>query len=821
VAERTPLTVQNRPGLSAIAYRIGTHADFRASLIAALTDPQKTRLAELSTRDPGDFSIALLDAWAVAADVLTFYTERLAQESYLRTARDRVSLQELGRLIGYRLRPGVAAETHVAFALEPPPAAPPQLRDPGALPPVIPEAVTLETGLRIQSIPGPAERPQTFETVEEIDARPEWNAVPTSKTVAFVPGLGAQHAYLQGVPNLKPGDALLLKGADVLAEGWDLRTLTRVLAEPSDDPELARTRVEWAEPLGSFNPLVHPDASEIYVLRKRLNVFGHNAPLWRSMSDDFRSDYWNSTQPQPSNWPLFDLSRAAGFAVDLDGSQPDVVAGSWIVLSQPTYRELWRVQSATELSRAEFAISGRVTRLVLEGGENYDFFDTPRETTVFGVSEPLALAEAPDLSPVGGESIDVEADVSLLPKGRTLIVAGVTTAGEKHVETVVLAGVAKTPRGWRLDLEEGLQKSYERASVVVHANVALATHGETVKQLLGSGRAGTSFQRFELAQGPLTYVQSRGASGVDSTLEMRVNDVRWDEVQTLFDAKPKDRAYVTGTDADDKVYAEFGDGTRGSRLPSGSNNVRARYRKGLGAGGNVKAGALAQLLDRPLGVKGASNPLQAAGGVDPEPESEARTSIPLAVRTLGRAVSLLDYADFARAFAGVSKAHAAVLPLRTGRTVVVTVALEGDPGPEAAARLEDLAGALRSHGDPRVEVVVVQGHEEKVRLALQVGVDPTYESDAVLANVASALETDYAREVREFVEPLHKSEIVASAHRVEGVIAVDVDALYTATQPGPDCLLARQPSVGPGGIAVSAGLLKLDAAPFDSLEPMT
>jgi predicted phage baseplate assembly protein len=821
LAERTPLSVQNRPGLSAIAYRIGTHADFRASMIAALSDPEKTRLAELSTRDPGDFAIALLDAWAVAADVLTFYTERLAQESYLRTARDRISLQELGRLIGYRLRPGVAAETHVAFALEPPPAAPPQFRDPGALPPVIPEAVTLETGLRIQSIPGPGERPQTFETVEEIDARPEWNAVPASTTVAFVPGLGAQHAYLQGVPNLKPGDALLLKRADVLAEGWDLRTLTRVLPEPSDDPELARTRVEWAEPLGSFNPLVHPDASEVYVLRKRLNVFGHNAPLWRSMSDDFRSDYWDSEQPQPGDWPLYDLSRAEGFAVDLDGSQPDVVAGSWVVLSKPTYRELWRVQSATELSRAEFAVSGKVTRLVLEDGENYDFFETPRETTVFAVSEPLALAGAPDPSPVEGESIDVETDVSLLPKGRTLIVAGVTTTGEKHAETAVLASVVKTTRGWRLDLEEGLQESYERASVVVHANVALATHGETVKQLLGSGRAGASFQRFEFAQGPLTYVQSRGASGVDSALEVRVNEVRWDEVQTLFAAGPKDRAYVTGTDADGKAYVESGDGTRGSRLPSGSNNVRARYRKGLGAGGNVKAGALAQLLDRPLGVKGASNPLQAAGGVDPEPESEARTSIPLAVRTLGRAVSLLDYADFARAFAGVSKAHAAVLPLRTGRTVVVTVALEGDPGPEAAARLEDLAGALRSHGDPRVEVVVVQGHEEKVRLALRVGVDSAHESAAVLAKVASALETDYSREVREFVEPLFKSEIVATAHRVDGVVAVDVDELYTATQPGPDRLLARQPSVGPGGVAVSAGLLKLDESPFDSLEPMT
>ena len=36
VAARTPLEAQNRPGLSAIAYRAGTHADFLASMIAGL-----------------------------------------------------------------------------------------------------------------------------------------------------------------------------------------------------------------------------------------------------------------------------------------------------------------------------------------------------------------------------------------------------------------------------------------------------------------------------------------------------------------------------------------------------------------------------------------------------------------------------------------------------------------------------------------------------------------------------------------------------------------------------------------------------------------
>ena len=44
--------------------------------------------------------------------MLTFYQERIANEAYLRTATERVSLLELARLIDYELRPGVAASTY-------------------------------------------------------------------------------------------------------------------------------------------------------------------------------------------------------------------------------------------------------------------------------------------------------------------------------------------------------------------------------------------------------------------------------------------------------------------------------------------------------------------------------------------------------------------------------------------------------------------------------------------------------------------------------------------------------------------------------------
>jgi hypothetical protein len=814
VSQRTPLEVRNRPGLSAVAYRVGVHSDFFASLVAGLSDAGRPGLRRLGTRDRDDFTIALLDAWSVTADVLAFYTERLAQESYLRTARERISLQELGKLTGYRLNPGVAAQTYVAFALEPPPALPAAAsRDPGSAPAVTPEAVTLAAGLRVQSIPGPGEQPQTFETVEEVVARPEWNAIPASTTLPHAFASGDTTAWLAGAAlNLRPGDPILLAGADVLGERWDVRTLTAV----TPDAGRGRTRVDWSPGLGSVSPHVDPaPAPQAFVFRKRLDVFGHSAPMWMSLSAEFRGNYPGGDGA--SDWPGFAISGAGGTTVDLDGSHPDVVAGSWVVLSMPTYRELWRVEEATELNRAEFAVSGKVTRLTLAGGENYAFFaDRPRDVTIFAVSEPLTLAEEPDESAVAGDALRVDADVSGFAPGRRLVVRGTTTAGEEHAEDAVVESVEAEGAAWRIGLAAPLAAAYERASAVVHGNVALATHGETVRQLLGSGRAAASFQRFALAHDPLTYVQSSAdPSGAADTLEVLVNDQRWTEARTLFAASKRDRAYTVRTDEDGKTSVRFGDGVRGARLPSGTTNVRATYRTGLGAAGNVRAGALAQLLDRPLGVKGASNPAPATGGVDPEPQEHARATIPLGVRTLGRAVSILDYEDYARAFTGVAKASASVLSLRAGRTIVVTVAFAG------GERLDDLATSLRTHGDPHVEVLVLAGTTDTFRLALKVAVDPAFEPDAVLAGVEAALRAAFSFDARDFVRPVFLSEVDAVAHTVAGVLAVDVDRLYTGPAPGlSDRLLARRAAVDATGEAIPAGLLVLDDAPLDWLEAM-
>ena len=123
ISVETPVPVYNRPGLTALAYRVGTHTQFKQTLLARLSGSGQPALRGLNTREDDDFSIALLDAWATVADVLTFYQERIANEAYLRTATERFSLLELARLIGYELRPGVAASVYLAFTLEDPPGA--------------------------------------------------------------------------------------------------------------------------------------------------------------------------------------------------------------------------------------------------------------------------------------------------------------------------------------------------------------------------------------------------------------------------------------------------------------------------------------------------------------------------------------------------------------------------------------------------------------------------------------------------------------------------------------------------------------------------
>src|SRR5690606_37652737 len=161
-----------------------------------------------------------------------------------------------------------------------------------------------------------------------------------------------------------------------------------------------------------------------------------------------------------------------------------------------------------------------------------------------------------------------------LEVGRRIIVQGSTASGQRIVHRATLTAAAHSESGRALlDIDPPLPVALQRDSVKVLANVAVARHGETVAHVLGSGSASQAHQRFELKQAPLTWRAAANELGAASELTVRVGGIEWTQRDSLYGAKPGDHGYTLRTDEAGRDWLQFGDGDRGARLPSGSQNV--------------------------------------------------------------------------------------------------------------------------------------------------------------------------------------------------------------------------------------------------------
>ncbi|MDD7926956.1 putative baseplate assembly protein [Actinomycetospora chibensis] len=1113
--------MQNRPGLDAIAYRVGTHRQFLDAMTARLSATDG--LPALTTRQPDDPALALLDAAASLADVLTFYQERIANEGYLRTATEDGSIRELGRLVGYAPRPGVAATTFLSYTLD---------DDVRAL---------LPRGSRVQSVPGPGEQAQTFETVEELDARGEWNTLPVRTTRdrnAAILDDAAKLSTPTGPPpsialagtstGLNPGDPLLAdfgetqvlfrvievesdaaadrtrvavlpwtppgpnglspaivlaaveRFSDLVAAGVDptritaknvlavlatLRgtatggatpeALTTVIADevlPSLRAELAALRAptgplrawlttmiarmrELTDPVvaareatsllqqggespgtttigaalgGLAKPASVPPSSaqnrppdlatdlaptsdalpdlllslrpdlastlysawqgvpatpagtlRCYALRKRASAFGHAA------RPEVITDDENGKIVEEREWALFrasggppelftvtvalpltgtlvggggipegevppqdpaqieitigevtadprsvtpaellagvpvavpaaketvlvqllrppdgptarltiefanrritvettldfgvdppevavtasslgsdpvDLTYALGFGeggleffgsraselrftvagrhtgagrtaseepsvVSLDTTYPTLTPGGWIVLDRPDAVLLRRIRAVREASRSDYGITGKSTFVGIDApwlDLEDDTFAVIRGTAVYADSELLTLAETP-LDPVTeavcGAEIELDDLYDGLRPGRWLVVsgertditgdAGVAVPGVPATELVMLGGVRQEfhqeEPGARtrttLLLAEELAYCYRRDTITLLGNVVKATQGESTTEMLGSGDGTASHQVFTLVHHPLTFVSAPTDSGVESTLSVRVDGVRWRELPDFIDAGPTARAFVTATGEQTDVV--FGDGREGARLPTGSENVAADYRFGMGAAGNVAAGTITVASTRPQGVLEVVNPLRATGGADPEPGAETRRRIPLGVTALDRVVSVDDYRDFAVTFAGIGKAAVAELAQGRSRIVHLTVAGVDDAPLEGSDVVANLRAALIRFGDPDQPFLIEVRQLLALVVAAKVAVLPDRRWDDVQPAIRTALIDCFGFARRDLAQDVTAGEVTAAIQAVPGVDFVDLDKLDTISE---------------------------------------
>lgn len=741
------------PGDSLLPMQRPTHGKTLRAMMERLSRGSPA-LAALTTRDPGDPALALLDAWACVAEVLGFNSQQIALEHYVETATERWSLERLAELLGHVPRPGVAASTALVFVLDDSAAAA--------------KTVSIPVGTRVQSVPEPGQTAQTFETSVAFTARPEWNAIPVRR-IRRLPMAGATECWVVGTATqLAVGDTVLFIRAAATGQGAPATTDWQhvVLIEVTADSAADRTLIRWQEALPAT---WGSDDVEAHAFRSSAALLGHNT---KSGGDQV-------------------ASNATSFI--LDAVYRGVAPGQWALAERDGARLLRRVQSTSLASAVlpgtETAARGTRLRFANAVGSSLK----PSETTVFVRSERLELAQSPWTDPVEGDSIELAAG-NLPPEIDALVAieelppkdADIGVAPPRaHVARVT--AISSSAAGASLSIEPALGSPFVRGRTVVRANVVPATHGESSSEILGRGDAGSAFQAFLIRQSPLTHVAADSDSGARSTLSVRVGEMDWSEVPTLVDRAQEEQVFATRLatepDSQGQVVVQFGDGAgNGPRLPSGVTVV-ATLRRGLGLAGNLGAGQIRLPIAAPLGVRSAFNAGPSAGGADPESAESLREAIPSGVLTLGRIVSLRDHEDFARNFTGVAKAGAtwgwvggAGQPLR--RAVLLTVA-----GPAGAVihanhpTRRALREAIARAGEPHLLVELLAHRPVKLSVKGSVRIDRRYEAGAVLALVQSALGKALGFDGRRLGARLFVSEIVAAIHGVPGVLAVDLDSI--------------------------------------------
>lgn len=301
-----PAAIWNRPGLPAIVWRPGSFATFRQAMLEAIAEgplrpdrPEDTRwrtetraaLSALATRARDDGSVLLVSLFAAVADVLGFYSERIANEMFLRTATERDSLVRLARLLGHQVSPGSAAAAWLAFRL-----------DQGA-------ALEIRPGTRVMSVPAmEEEKPQTFETLAPLVADARLNDVPAfGPPAAIAPfAAGASRIALAERPAaLKAGDAL------VLFDGARLDLHRAAAIEPGPAGE---TLVLEA-PIAAFSGGVAG-----FRLKRKLSLFGHDLPpVWTFYDTNpalHPTQRWRSLTAGAAGYPVGLAANRPSYALD-------------------------------------------------------------------------------------------------------------------------------------------------------------------------------------------------------------------------------------------------------------------------------------------------------------------------------------------------------------------------------------------------------------------------------------------------------------------------------------------------------------------------
>lgn len=802
-------------GLSSLPRQLRGFAEVRRDLLRALGEEPGPLAGWRPSGD--DYGLMWLEIWAYISDVLGFYDERTANETYIRTAVRRPSLRRIVELLGYTPSSGVAATAKVAALAD------------GAV------AVMLPPAMGFRSSAFGHEPPQVFETTAAWTIHPlknQWKVLsfkrrPTVNTAPDMTDTGAATEQKKESPSASGPNVrhLLFETA-----GFGLAADELVLfdsrpagaANPVNPPVTLVTATESFEGKDSLTysrvtlePAVRiPAETDLWTLRARRPTQAmtptNNEPV---------IDQGGKTTPLPvenvsgSTRAFFDQAPGA-----FRRSDPIIVArnlGS--AEAEYEFRTISSVRAAAvriksippqtvpipqpdpdpPLTMTIPSPTVAATELTLQPGLPSSFVGNPDELTFLfdfvdgGQPTNVGKTEVSAADLADPEGIPLDGIVGLPPEaGATAAIEGVAQASnvtgvleqEFLLSDATRNGVAADGRITftsdgrasfvALSIEQ-LPATPLHLPLMIYGNVVETTRGESVfGEALGDGNARIANQRFKLRKKPLTYLPlaAPGASAMPvSTLQIWVNGVLWNQVNTFFGSGSEHTVYTVRHDDDQNTFVTFGDGVRGARLPSGVKNVIANYRFGAGAAA-PPAGTITQLAGSVKGLRAVRSPVAADPGKDPDQPERLRTNAPRSALLFGRAVSAADFEALAREQAGIVQVKAEWLWIAAQMQAGVVVQYIGKA--DSAA----IAEALRSQADPTIPIEVMKALPIPTTVSIGVEVDERYVKEtiaaAVLANLTAPGTGVLSLEQARIGGTFWPSVLYEAVSQVPGVIAV-------------------------------------------------
>lgn len=666
------------PGLAVLPRQVLGFPEYRRAMLGRIR--AHVPLVDLRARAGDDLGLMLLESWAYVLDVVGFYDQQIAQNLYLSTATDLAAVRRLTALIGYRPRPAVAADVLIAAIVDQGP----------------PVAVPLGTAFRSEAFDG--NPPQIFETDAEltIDWRKNsWTVAPIVPTVAD----GTSRLLLDVRTLRLVRDSWAIFGGTIASTAalvTDIKTVKAVDGGMYAEATVSPTVTIPAGTSLSDVTVRMPTATA------RLNAITSSPATTTTLTLDavyptLLKDQQVLIVSQGNRSVMTIASAVIVIALPPASSTVPGLAATQVTLTSA----LPATPAADMVLHFQLVDAGRLVRSALVRLQNTDLLPSARLAAVI---EPLD-------APAGGPLLVQDSD---------------------HTGAKLDAAVNVTDDGVGTIVPSSSTPAFDPPlvpAVNVFGNVLHVVRGETVAQeVLGSGDAKQSFPTFQLKKKPLTYVSSPSApGGRKSSLAVRVNGILWREVSSFYGTNPDDPVYIVRQDEQQSSFVTFW------RVPSGVNNINASYRFGAGAAA-PPADSISQIVRRVKGLSRVLSPIAAGGGADADQPKDIKRNAPTVALTLGRAVSLDDFAALARSYGVVNVAVGWAWDTSQQRAVVkVWYIAEGG----------DIADALRAfligQADPTVALAVEPAQAAPHRLLIDVVTDPAYDASAVQASLVAAL----------------------------------------------------------------------------------